>query len=308
MHSFSANTRIRSQEINENFDEVTNGSGDTDDNSLALMREDLMFDFVQSGLIWSTVSGLDGTMTAGIMYMEVSGKKNRITVTSISSKAFTASKDTYVDVGNDGTMYYTEVANNTTSPALAANRMRIAIVATDGSAITGVQQNEQERATGTAASRGKCGLDNEGNPIRNIEPFEMSFRVIRHNGTTARSNLSSGYLPNMLQEVMTPYASIMDVKARWMCRNNGGTSTTRVYIYIDGSSVHPAHYEVMNSSWASRDVQATEPIYMNANQQYEVAMWCTSTGFPAEFTNSYDDSSDIDQYNPALYVTVRRSR
>ncbi len=41
----------------------------------------------------------------------------------------------------DGTIYYTEVANGATSPALSSNRIRLAKVVTSGAAITSIVQS-----------------------------------------------------------------------------------------------------------------------------------------------------------------------
>lgn len=89
---------------------------------------------VASGLEWTTLSGLNGTMSAGIVY--INGK--RISVSSVASKTFTVSKDTYVGVDNAGAISYTEVANNASSPALPANTVWLAVVVTNGSAITAI--------------------------------------------------------------------------------------------------------------------------------------------------------------------------
>lgn len=92
-------------------------------------------DFVASGLVWSQSSGLNGTMTSGVAY--VSGK--RLVVSSIASRTFTASKDTYVSLDSSGTVSYSEVANGAASPALPANSIWVAVVVTSGSAITSIR-------------------------------------------------------------------------------------------------------------------------------------------------------------------------
>lgn len=141
MHIFSPTTKVKSQEVNENFQGLADGSEDTDNNSLALYRAESQDDFVASGCIWTLVSGLNGTMTAGVVYVhDVNGDMIRLPLSLITSKAFTASKDTYVDVGYDGVIDYNEVANNATSPTLASNHIRLAKIVTNGSTITSVDQ------------------------------------------------------------------------------------------------------------------------------------------------------------------------
>lgn len=99
-----------------------------------------------SGCIWTADNAgvnRNASMTTGIVY--INGR--RISITSVTGRTFTASKDTYVDVLDNldgtGTLVYTEVANGVASPALASNSLRIAIVITGASAIaatTGIIQ------------------------------------------------------------------------------------------------------------------------------------------------------------------------
>lgn len=90
------------------------------------------FPFVQSGVVWSTVSGLAGTMSGGTIYYN----GTPVTVNSVASHTFTASKDTYIDVDNNGNVTYQAVTNNAASASLTANSVRVAIVITGSSAIT----------------------------------------------------------------------------------------------------------------------------------------------------------------------------
>ncbi len=114
MHIFSPTTKAESAKVNENFADLASGAGDDTNNSLYVWRAEAMPDFVVSGLVWSISSGLIGTMTAGVAIID----GIRVTGATILSKTFTASKDTYVDIGTDGTIYYTEVANNATTGIL----------------------------------------------------------------------------------------------------------------------------------------------------------------------------------------------
>ena len=142
MHTFSPTTKIESAKVNENFTDLSTGDADIDNNRLQLYRDDTCYDHVKSGLVWSLSSGLNGTMTTGIAYVtSPTGLSVRLSVAAIASRAFTASKDTYVDLAYDGTIYYTEVANGaTTGFGLSANRVRLAKVVTNGSTITSVQK------------------------------------------------------------------------------------------------------------------------------------------------------------------------
>jgi len=111
------------------------------DGNLVSSLNDLTSDVVISGGIWALVSGLNGSMTLLTAYID--GYKN--TIAAVATRAFTLSKDTYVDVlRNTGTnvftLVYTEVANGAASPALAANSIRLAKVITSGATITSIVQ------------------------------------------------------------------------------------------------------------------------------------------------------------------------
>ena len=89
---------------------------------------------VASGLIWSTLTGLNGAMSSGVAY--VNGK--RLVVSAVATYAFTASRDTYIYVDNTGTIQYNPQTNGATQPATPANNQLIAKVITSGAAITAI--------------------------------------------------------------------------------------------------------------------------------------------------------------------------
>ncbi len=93
---------------------------------------DFFIDFVQSGLAVPTSSGsLTGSITSGVAY--VVGQR---VVKGAQSRAYTASKDTYVDVSNKGVYTYVEVTNGGTVPAVTSNSIRIGKVVTGSSTIS----------------------------------------------------------------------------------------------------------------------------------------------------------------------------
>lgn len=131
----------------------------TDPLDPVLRASEIMFDHVASGLVWTADaagSTRAASMTAGVVY--INGK--RITVAAVAARLFTASKDTYVDVldtGNGtGTLVYTETTNsNGTSPALAANSVRIAVIVTGASSIAAaasINQGQNNRLLPTASA------------------------------------------------------------------------------------------------------------------------------------------------------------
>lgn len=100
--------------------------------------------FVYIGCIWSLVSGLQGTMTGGTIY--VNGY--RTIVSGVGSNTFAASSDTYVDIDYLGNITYNTVSNNATAPSIIPNAIRVAKVVTNGSAITSVSQAQNSDGIG----------------------------------------------------------------------------------------------------------------------------------------------------------------
>lgn len=146
------------------FKDATNSTGSTTGiNPSAIFGNNTRIaNYVEPGT--GTVAqsaGLTGTFADIIYY--IGGK--RYVKTSIANKAYTASKDTYVDIDTTGTVTYTEVANNAASPALAANNIRVAIVVTNGSAITSVNQGSTAATAPTVSSNVLTVSDSLGNLI-----------------------------------------------------------------------------------------------------------------------------------------------
>lgn len=124
------------------------------------------FPFVASGLVWSQISGLNGGMTSGVLYYN----GIRVSVTSIATHAFTASKDTYIDIDVNGNVAYSAVSNNAASPSLTANSIRVAIVVTDAGAITSVNKGDPVATVPVASSINYSVTDSLGNLIYPTDP------------------------------------------------------------------------------------------------------------------------------------------
>ena len=100
-----------------------------------LTAADLVGDFVASGLLPAAPNpvSLSATTPAGVAY--ILGARVAPVATA---KAYTASKDTYVDLSDKGVYTYTEVANGAAAPAVAASSMRLFKTVTNATQITGV--------------------------------------------------------------------------------------------------------------------------------------------------------------------------
>lgn len=144
------------------------------------------FDFVFSGCVWSGdayASTLAGSMTIGVVVIN----GNPVTVAAVTAHAFTASKDTYIDVldagDGTGTVVYTEVTNNAASPALASNSIRIGIVVTGAGNIANVgsiNQGQEDKVLPIASSIPYQVTDSLGNLICSRDPHRkiLGYRQI----------------------------------------------------------------------------------------------------------------------------------
>lgn len=138
---YSPGDPIKSSYTNDDIDGLSTGDNDTDNNSLRLFRsESLDPYFAGTGATWSLVSGFTGTMNVGVLY--VTG--DRVPLSAIGSKVFTASRDTYVDFTTAGGVVYQEVTNGATPPTLAPTNTRNAVIVTNGSTITTITQRDRD--------------------------------------------------------------------------------------------------------------------------------------------------------------------
>lgn len=103
-------------------------------NDIITRFDETIGDHVASGCIWTDDTGLNADMSAGVVYIN----GIRLEVDAVSDHTFTASRDTYIDIGDNGTLDYNEESNGAAAPAIAASHLRLAKVITDGSDILGV--------------------------------------------------------------------------------------------------------------------------------------------------------------------------
>lgn len=96
-------------------------------------------DCVISGGVWTPDSaGVNRNASMSALVVHINGR--RISITAVTARTFTASKDTYIDVLDNGdgtgTLVYTEVANGaTTGFTLAANSLRLGYIVTAAGSI-----------------------------------------------------------------------------------------------------------------------------------------------------------------------------
>lgn len=100
-----------------------------------LTAADLIDDFVAAGLLPAVPAPVSLSMTTPTGTAYIQGKR---VAPPATAKAYTASKDTYVDLSSLGIYTYTEVANGAGAPAVAANSMRLFKAVTNATEVTTV--------------------------------------------------------------------------------------------------------------------------------------------------------------------------
>jgi hypothetical protein len=204
--------------INANFTAITQAIQDFDGSQIAAgsvadsalatnidpitRGNETVADFVFTGCVWSSVSGLSGTCTGGTYY--VNG--NRIVFPGVVSHTFTASKDTYVDLDYLGNVTYSAVSNNAASPSITANSIRVAIVITGASSITFVNTGQIDSTlSGFAPVISSVSLtttDSLGNLIYPTDPQQkvLGYREISGNATAT----TIAQIPGLTCPVVVP--------------------------------------------------------------------------------------------------------
>lgn len=93
-------------------------------------------DFIYSGCLPPTSATLSSTTSSGVAYVQ--GVR---VVKDATAHTYTASKHTYVDLSNNGTYTYCEVAINAAEPEVTANSIRLARVSTDATTVAQVRDD-----------------------------------------------------------------------------------------------------------------------------------------------------------------------
>lgn len=164
---------------------------------------DMAFNFVASGCVWTGDaygSTRLASMTAGVVY--IGGK--RLTVAAVTGRTFTASKDTYIDVkdNGDGTalIIYTEVNNNAASPSSLSNgdtfadatHIRLGIIVTGASniaAVGSINQGQENKVLPIASSVAYTTTDSLGYLIC---PRDPSRKLLGYRQITSSFGSTSG--------------------------------------------------------------------------------------------------------------------
>lgn len=210
--------------------------------TLTTMRDELGYDYVASGGIWtgdSYGSTRNASMTALVCY--INGQRG--TISAVTARSFTASKDTYIDVlNNSGTfsLVYTEVTNNAASPALAAGSIRIGIIVTGASSIAAagsVNQGSPSAVLPIASSNAYSVTDSLGNLICNRSPHPtlIGYRQITADFTTTTFG-SDVAVTGLSTTVMVPTGARVKITGHAeRIGASGGLQTVYFSIYESGT-------------------------------------------------------------------------
>lgn len=199
---------------------------------LSTYRANTMFDHVASGGVWTGdayASTRNASMTAMVCY--INGR--RISISAVTARSFTASKDTYIDVLDNadgtGTLVYTEVTNNAASPALAANSIRIGIIVTGASniaSVASINQGQETKLLPIASSTPYQVTDSLGNLICPRDPARkiLGYRQILSNFSTTANNVLTD-ITGLSCPVIVPTGRKVNIStgARYMSTSATGT-------------------------------------------------------------------------------------
>lgn len=215
--------------------------------SIDTSRKETSFDFIYSGGVWTGDSygaSLNASMTAIVCY--INGQRG--TVSAVTARAFTASKDTYVDIlNNAGTfsLVYTEVANNAVSPALAANSIRLGIIVSGANiaAAGSINQGQEDRVLPIASSIPYAVTDSLGNLICPRDPNRkiLGYRQMTSSqGPEANSTTSIDITP-LSCPVIVPTGRKIKISSAIQYQTTGGVGTIIANLRVmEGATIYGA--------------------------------------------------------------------
>lgn len=209
--------------------------------SLETIRSETEFDYVASGGVWSGDSygsTLAASMSAVTCY--INGRRG--TISAVTARAFTASKDTYIDIlNNSGTfsLVYTEVTNNAASPALAANSVRIGIIVSGGSSIANVaavNQGQEDKVLPIASSIAYTVTDSLGNLIYPRDPQRKLLGLRRITSDFSTTNSSATTITGLTVPVIVPTNRKIKITVHGYKMSNGSSPVNTVLGIWDTST------------------------------------------------------------------------
>lgn len=239
-----------------------------------------VLDHVASGAVIAGLgygSTLTASLSAGVVW--INGFKQ--TIAAVASRAYTASKDTYVDAlynaNGTATIVYTEVANSAASPALAANSHRLGIVVSGANiaSAASINQGQTDRVLPISGGFPYVYNDSLGNRICRRNPVESikAYSFVNRGG-----NIISGgaYTTNVsIPIVATGRSLIIEGIANIRDGNSGAARSGRIRLLMDGNPISDTDTTWVTplnatgtSSIISRDVTPASGVHTFALQTY----------------------------------------
>lgn len=213
------------------------------------------FDHVVSGCVWTADaagSTLLASMTSGVVML--AGK--RLTVAAVTSRTFTASKDTYIDISDngDGTgliAYDATTANNGASVALVAGSMRLGIIVTGAGNIAtaaSINQGQEDRVLPIASSIAYTVTDSLGNLICPRDPNRkvLGYRQRTSSFVLSSSQTTQTQITGLTCPVIVPTGRKVKVSAFAANLVNATTTNTMKLAIWDGVVVSGTELEESN--------------------------------------------------------------
>lgn len=192
-----------------------------DSGSAEKFRAESSSSFIASGCIWSSLSGLNATMTSGVSY---NANGTRTQVAAIASMAMTPSRDTYFYIQN-GVVGKLEVLNDALQPTLPNNSVWVSKIVSSAVAITSVTNIQQT----SPYSRSIYYTANNG-ASRQVCPSNSTTTIVG-----SRYTYTTGNKPETLFLTFSCLAGCAGVGGLYQLYVNGTTVGYQPYIGIGGA-------------------------------------------------------------------------
>lgn len=289
--TFTANTQIKSAEVNGNFTGLSDGTMDIDHNSLQVFRDEALFDFVNSGGVWTADSaGVNRNASMTALATTIDGWRSLIG--AVTSRTFTASKDTYIDVLRTTTttaLVYTEVSNNAASPALASNSLRLGIIVTGATTIAAagsINQGQHDIVLPIASSIPYAVTDSLGNLIC---PRDPNSKLLGYRQAISAQVINSVALTDVTAlnvTVKVPANRKVKITALVYSLSGGGTGASQVRVKESSTDV------AIGAVWVGNTVNAfSTPAECLIDPSVGTHTYKTQVTLPSTTSQAYSDNA-----------------
>lgn len=233
----------------------------TENADVTVFRREAYNDWIYTGFIIPTSASLTAITPIGTAYVD--GQR---VVKDATSHLYTASKWTFVDLGNDGTYTYTEANIGDADPVIASKTIRIGRVSSDGTKIAAFRDDRRLALTldNTQEDYYRKGLYMRGSDtttdVVQIAPGVCYWGTIRHKKTTL-TTLGLGTVGDWV----SGGGSQANATMGFVVMNNAGaiqlTTTAPGYADTAGNTLGPKFYSKVGANY----YRCLAWFYMNGN-------------------------------------------